>query len=91
MGSIAVDLIEAVGFDSDKAVGWPLATRNQHTQNTLVLLVGALANQEWATDARKPGASLRVEQEPHRSTAMEFRRWRIRANAQIGLCPKSKE
>jgi len=91
METIAVDGFEVLGSDSDKAVGGPLATRNQRTLNTLALLADPLANQEWVTDARKPGASLRVEQEPHGSTAMEFRRWRIRACAQIGLCPKSKE
>jgi hypothetical protein len=91
MGTIAVDGFEVLGSNSDKAVGGPLATRNQRIQITLVPLADALANQECVNDARKPGVSLRVEQAPHRSTAMEFRRWRIRAHAQIGQRPKSKE
>jgi hypothetical protein len=78
MGTIAIDGLKVIGSKSDKAVGGPLATRNQRTQITLVLLADPLANQEWDADARKPGASLRVEQGPHGSTPMELRRWTIR-------------
>jgi len=78
MGTIAVDGFEVLGSDSDKAVGGPLATRNQRTQITLGLLADPLRNQECVTDTRKPSVSLRVEQEPYRSTTVEFHEWRIR-------------
>jgi hypothetical protein len=91
MGTIAVDESEVLGSNSDEAVGGVFSDAKPAYLKYLVPVADALENQEWVTDAPKPGVSLRVEQESSlidRNGIPWMKNPRI---AQIGQCPKSKE